>query len=69
MDEVRTSAVSPGVDAEDGPLRKRAAMADPNPLKPTADAVGAELSIQIDAAVKDALTRVRDRIVPQQQQY
>lgn len=43
-------------------------MAEPNPLKPIADAVGAELSIQNEAAMEAVLAR-RDRILPQQQYY
>ena len=46
--EVRTSAVSPGAVVMDGPLRKRAAIAHPNPLRPNADDVDGEPSIQND---------------------
>ena len=66
-DEVRTSAVSPGAVVLDAPLRMRAAMAHPNPLRPTADAVDIEPSIQNDAAMETVLIK-GDRIFPQQQQ-
>jgi len=48
LDEVRTSAMSPGAVVMDGPLRKRAAIAHPNPLRPNADDVDGEPSIQND---------------------
>ena len=64
--EVRTSAVSPGAVVMDGPLRKRAAIAHPNSLRPNADAVDGEPSIQNDAAMDTVLTR-GDRIFTQEQ--
>ena len=67
IDEVHISAVSPGADVMDGTLVKRAAMADPNLLRPIADAADGEPSIQHDAAMDTVLTR-GDRIFPQQQQ-
>ena len=67
VDEVHTSAVSPGADVMDRPLRKRAAMADPNPLRPIADALDGEPSIQNDAAMDTVLTK-GDRVFSQQQQ-
>ena len=67
IDEVHTSAVSPGADVMDGTLGKPAAMADPNPLRPIADAADGEPSIQHDAAMDTVWTK-GDRIFPQQQQ-
>ena len=66
LDEVRTSAVSPGAVVMDGPLRKRAAIARPNPLRADADDVDGEPSIQNDAAMDTVLTR-GDRIFKQEQ--
>ena len=66
--DVRTSAVSPGADVMDGPLRKRAAMAPPNPLRPIADAADGKPSIHNDAAIDIVLTKGY-RIFTQQQQY
>ena len=66
LDEVRTSAVFPSAVVMDRPSRKRPAMAHPNPLRPIADAVGGEPSIQNDAAMDTVLTR-GDRIFKQEQ--
>ena len=52
----------------DGPSRKRAAMAHPNPLRPIADAVGGEPSIQNDAAMDTTVLTKGDGIFRQQQQ-
>ena len=68
LDEVLTSAVSPGAVVMDGPSRKRAAMAHPNPLRPIADAVGGEPSIQNDAAMDTTVLTKGDGIFRQQQQ-
>ena len=68
IDEVHISAVSPGADVMDGTLVKRAAMADPNPLRPIADAVGGEPSIQNDAAIDTTVLTKGDGIFRQQQQ-
>ena len=64
--EVRTSAVSPGAIVMDGPLRKRAATAHPNPMRTTADAVDGEPSIQNDSAMDTVFLR-GDRIFTQEQ--
>ena len=64
--EVRTSALSPGAVVIDGPLRKRAAIAHPNPLMPTADAVDGKQSIQNDDVMGTVLIR-RDHIFTQEQ--
>ena len=67
LDEVRTSAMSPGAVVMDGPLRNRVAIAHPNPLKPNADAADGEPSIfHNDAAIDTVLTR-GDRILTQEQ--
>ena len=64
--EVRTSALFPGAVVMDGPLRKRAAIAHPNPLRPNADAVDGEPSIQNDGVMDTVLIR-GDRIFTQEQ--
>ena len=64
--EVRTSAVSPGAFVMDGPLRKRAAIAHPNPLRPNADAVDGKPSIQNDDVMGTVLIR-GDHIFSQEQ--
>lgn len=62
---MRTLVVSTGAGAMDGPLRKRAAMVEPNPFRPIADtAVGVNPSVHNDAA-RDAVLRREDRIIPQ----
>ena len=66
LDEVRTSAMSPGAVVMDGPLRMRAAIAHPNPLRPNADSVDGEPSIQNAAAMDTVLTR-GDRVLTQEQ--
>ena len=66
LDEVRTSAVFPSAVVMDRPSRKRPAMAHPNPLRPIADAVDGDPSIQNDATMDIVLRG--DRIFPQQQQ-
>ena len=62
LDEVRTSAVSQGAVVVDGPLRKRATIAHPNPLRPNADAVDGEPSIQNDAATDTVFDERRSHL-------